>query len=81
MTAQAPATLTRAETGELLVILFRYVEANISAHPALLAAVDPLREAAQCYGRNDTAGAADRAIRTYDLLQRTRAANPALPPP
>jgi hypothetical protein len=73
--------LTRAEAAQLLVILFRYLESNIAAFPSLLPGVDSLREAAALYGRDDTAGAAERALGVYEFVRRTWLANPTMPVP
>jgi hypothetical protein len=73
--------LTRAESAQLLVILFRYLESNIAAFPSLLPAVDSLREAVALYGRDDTAAAAERALRVYEFVRRTWLANPTMPVP
>jgi hypothetical protein len=80
-TVQPREVLTRSEAAQLLVILFQYLETNIAAFPSLLSAVEPLQEAAALFGRNDTAGAAQRGLRVYEFVLHARASNPAMPVP
>ncbi|HEX3826722.1 MAG TPA: hypothetical protein VHV82_05550 [Sporichthyaceae bacterium] len=82
MTTAGPREgLTRSEAGQLLVILFRYLEANIAAFPSLLPAVDRLREAVALYGRDDTTAATEQAVGVYGFLRGAWVANPAMPMP
>jgi|GEM_PF-3520968 len=72
---------SRRQAGELLVQLFRYLDANALDHPALLPVIGGLRDAVAGY-RAGTAGDPLAGVRAVvAAIAAARAEDPALPEP
>jgi hypothetical protein len=73
--------VTRTQTSQVLVLLYRYVVTNTPSHAALVPAVLVLREGAKQFGRGNVQAGFDMALASYRLVQQVRSSSPDLPLP